>query len=185
MSQIFTPENYTNWWCPLILMIGSFLIGYTLSKLLNNKSLKEDLERTQDENRKLKLLGVSKPKEEHANTTFSNNKIKAKKTMERSGVSVCEDKLDFSNFGKASKEEKDDLKKISGVGPFIEKKLNSIGIYNFEQISKFSDKDIESVTNLIEFFPGRISRDDWRGQAKKLREDKTNNDSKDFENEKD
>ena len=172
-------------------MIGSFIIGYLLSNLLNNKSLKEDLERTQDENRKLKLLGVSKPKEEeHANTTFSSNKIKAKKTMERSGVSVCNDKLDFSNFGKASKEDKDDLKKISGVGPFIEKKLNSIGIFNFEQISKFSEKDIESVTNLIEFFPGRISRDDWRGQAKKLKMDKKNNDSEksennDIENEKD
>ncbi len=172
MSQIFTPENPMNWWCLLILMILSFIIGYLLSNLLNNKSLKKDLERTQDENRKLKLLGVSKPKEEeHANSTFSTNKIKAKKTMERSGVSVSKDKLDFSNFGKATEDEKDDLKQISGVGPFIEKKLNSIGIFNFEQISKFSKKDIETVNTLIEFFPGRISRDDWKGQARKLKKE--------------
>ncbi len=172
MSQIFTPENPMNWWCLLILMILSFIVGYLLSNLLNNKSLKKDLERTQDENRKLKLLGVSKPKEEeHANSTFSTNKIKAKKTMERSGVSVSKDKLDFSNFGKATEDEKDDLKQISGVGPFIEKKLNSIGIFNFEQISKFSKKDIETVNTLIEFFPGRISRDDWKGQARKLKKE--------------
>jgi predicted flap endonuclease-1-like 5' DNA nuclease len=155
-------------------MLGSFIIGYLLSNLLNNKSLKNDLERTLDENRKLKLLGVCKPKDEHANTTFTNNKIKAKKTMERSGMAVSEKKLDFSNFGTASEKEKNDLKKISGVGPFIEKKLNSIGIYTFEQVSKFSDKDIDNVTNLIEFFPGRILRDDWREQANTLmNKDKT------------
>lgn len=85
--------------------------------------------------------------------------------MERSGKAVEKNDLDFSNFGKATASEKDDLKKISGVGPFIENKLNEIGIFTFEQVSKFSDEDIDNITNLIEFFPGRILRDDWRGQA--------------------
>ena len=122
--------------------------------------------------------------------------IKAVKTRERAGVAVESKKntnqlaveksskiipenravpldipvLDFNSFGRASETDKDDLKKISGVGPFIEKKLNSIGIYTFQQISKFSKKDIETVTSLIQFFPGRIERDDWRGQALKLRD---------------
>jgi len=37
----------------------------------------------------------------------------------------------------ASADEKDDLKKINGVGPFIEQKLNEIGIFTFHQISQF------------------------------------------------
>ena len=76
--------------------------------------------------------------------------------------------LDFDSFGKSSEAEKDDLKLISGIGPFIEKKLNGIGIYTFNQISKFTSKDIEDVTTLIEFFPGRIERDNWTKQSKDL-----------------
>lgn len=65
----------------------------------------------------------------------------------------------------ASEEEKDDLQTINGIGPFIEEKLNDIGIYTFEQISQLDAELIEMVTNAIEFFPGRILRDDWVGQA--------------------
>ncbi len=68
----------------------------------------------------------------------------------------------------ATADEKDDLKLINGVGPFIEKKLNNLGIYTFEQISQFDDEFIEQVTDAIQFFPGRIQRDDWVGQAKTL-----------------
>ncbi len=68
----------------------------------------------------------------------------------------------------ATADEKDDLKKIGGIGPFIEDKLNEIGIYTYEQISQFDDALIENITDAIQFFPGRIKRDDWVGQAKKF-----------------
>ena len=64
--------------------------------------------------------------------------------------------------------EKDDLKLIHGIGPFIEKKLNNLGIYHFRQISNFNPILIEKVTHAIEFFPGRIERDNWMAQAKDL-----------------
>ena len=54
MSQIFNSENCINWWCLLLLMLLSFLIGYFLSKWLNGKSSKEALERCHDENKKTK-----------------------------------------------------------------------------------------------------------------------------------
>ncbi len=76
--------------------------------------------------------------------------------------------LDYSSFGKATKEDKDDLKIISGVGPFIEERLNALDIYTFEQVSKFTSNDVKTVTEAIEFFPGRIERDKWVKQAKKL-----------------
>jgi len=57
---------------------------------------------------------------------------------------------------------------IAGIGPFIENKLNDIGIYTFEQITQLDDELIGYITEAIQFFPGRIQRDDWVGQAKKL-----------------
>lgn len=74
-------------------------------------------------------------------------------------------RLDFDSFGFADKENAQDLTKINGIGPYIEQKLNEIGIYNYEQISRLRDNDIRVLTELIDFFPGRIERDDWVGQA--------------------
>lgn len=68
----------------------------------------------------------------------------------------------------ANASNKDDLKKIDGIGAFIEEKLNKIGIYTFEQISFFDDEIIEKVTDAIQFFPGRIKKDKWVEQSKAL-----------------
>ena len=65
--------------------------------------------------------------------------------------------------------EADDLKKISGVGPVLEKKLNALGITRFDQVAGFSDEDIAKVDDALNF-KGRIQRDDWIGQAKTLAE---------------
>lgn len=78
--------------------------------------------------------------------------------------------LNFDNFGSAEKTDRADLTQINGIGPYIEQKLNEIGIYNYEQISRFKDEDIRILTELIDFFPGRIERDDWVGQAEDLKE---------------
>ena len=79
--------------------------------------------------------------------------------------------LDFDHIGRSKESNKDDLKLIKGIGPFLEKKVNALGIYTFSQIANFRKKDIEGVNDAIEFFPGRIQRDDWVGQAKKLVKD--------------
>ncbi|KAA3624898.1 MAG: hypothetical protein DWP94_02265 [Flavobacterium sp.] len=85
-------------------------------------------------------------------------------------VSYSMDKpeLDFDSFGYADHDQKDDLTQIMGIGPYIEQKLNEIGICNYSQISKLKDSDIRIITELIDFFPGRIERDNWVGQAKAL-----------------
>lgn len=62
----------------------------------------------------------------------------------------------------------DDLKLIKGVGPGLEKQLNGLGIYQFAQIAKMSDKDLQSVDDRLTSFKGRCFRDDWVGQAKTL-----------------
>lgn len=65
----------------------------------------------------------------------------------------------------ANVSEKDDLKKIEGIGPFIEMRLNDIGIFTFEQVSMLNEESISLITDAIQFFPGRIEKDDWVGQA--------------------
>lgn len=80
--------------------------------------------------------------------------------------------LDFDRIGRAVASEADDLKDIVGVGPFLERKLHSLGIYTFRQVANFTKEDIEKVNEIIEFFPGRIEGDNWVGQAKAFYERK-------------
>ena len=63
--------------------------------------------------------------------------------------------------------EPDDLKQISGVGPVLEKKLNDLGITKFAQVAAFTPEDITKVDDALSF-KGRIERDEWLDQAKKL-----------------
>ncbi len=64
--------------------------------------------------------------------------------------------------------ERDDLKKISGVGSKLEQVLNENGIFRFRQIAGWQDADIDAIDEQLGSFSGRIRRDDWVGQAKKL-----------------
>eukprot|EP00752_Nemacystus_decipiens_P019630 g17686.t1 len=61
----------------------------------------------------------------------------------------------------------DDLKKISGVGPVLEKKLNGLGITTFAQVAAFTPEDIAKVDEALSF-KGRIERDNWLEQAAAL-----------------
>jgi small subunit ribosomal protein S2 len=61
----------------------------------------------------------------------------------------------------------DDLKKITGVGPVLERKLNALGITRFDQIAAFTTEDLAKVDELLNF-KGRAERDDWVGQARGL-----------------
>jgi len=74
----------------------------------------------------------------------------------------------LSRFTPSTDQVREDLTQISGIGPVIQRKLNEIGIFSFQQISKLSPEDIDQVTNAIKFFPGRIGRDNWIGQAAAL-----------------
>ena len=63
--------------------------------------------------------------------------------------------------------EKDDLKKISGVGPKLEETLNKMGVYHFSQVSAWTPDEIQWVDDNLSF-KGRIDRDDWIGQATEM-----------------
>lgn len=88
-------------------------------------------------------------------------KVKAEKPAKTEAVSGLRF-LDAAIGGKA-----DDLKKISGVGPVLEGKLNNLGIYHFNQVAAFTAEEIVQIDAELNF-KGRIDRDDWLGQAKAL-----------------
>lgn len=61
----------------------------------------------------------------------------------------------------------DDLKRINGIGPGIERSLNELGIWHFRQIAAL---DLENVAWLDRRLPvrGRIERQEWVAQAQAL-----------------
>ena len=62
--------------------------------------------------------------------------------------------------------EHDDLKKITGIGPKMERLLNQLGITTFRQLANFTTDDVQRVSQAMSVFPGRIERDDWIGGAR-------------------
>jgi predicted flap endonuclease-1-like 5' DNA nuclease len=168
----------------LVMLLGAFLIGYFFGgktketivvkteqvKVPLSSGLGLNMNKSKDNANPIKKVehieidDLSKP-----------GPIRAMKTRERSGslssdakISILEDKIDFSTMGRAEPHEKDDFQKIVGIGPYVEEQLNGIRIYKFSQLANMTDQDINGITQLIEFFPGRIHRDDWRGQAAAL-----------------
>ena len=59
----------------------------------------------------------------------------------------------------------DDLTKLTGVGPQLEKKLNEGGIFHYWQLAAMTDADIKSVDDALKLH-GRITRDKWLDQAR-------------------
>ncbi|MDV4168108.1 MAG: 50S ribosomal protein L21 [Pseudomonadota bacterium] len=61
----------------------------------------------------------------------------------------------------------DDLKKLSGVGPALEKKLIEAGVTTFAQIASWGEAEIAEFDEKLSF-KGRIEREGWVEQAKEL-----------------
>ncbi len=62
---------------------------------------------------------------------------------------------------------KDNLKKIKGINSKIELDLNNLGIYHFEQISKWSNKNAEWIEEFL-LLPSIARSNQWIEQAKIL-----------------
>lgn len=62
----------------------------------------------------------------------------------------------------------DNLKEIKGIGPKLEETCHSLGVYHFDQIAAWSDQEVAWVDANLQGFKGRVSRDEWRAQAKIL-----------------
>ncbi|MBC7163895.1 MAG: 50S ribosomal protein L21 [Roseovarius sp.] len=61
----------------------------------------------------------------------------------------------------------DDLKRLSGVGPALEKKLHAAGVTSFAQIAAWTPEEVAAFDEKLNF-KGRIAREGWIDQAREL-----------------
>ncbi|SFC03850.1 hypothetical protein [Spirosoma endophyticum] len=123
---------------------------------------------------KLSLVGSAFefPTEEESNVMESPPAVEDRETIVLNRIKSRISEVNFDRIGRATAAQADDLKDIIGVGPFLERKLHALGIYTFRQVANFSKEDINTINELIEFFPGRIEGDNWVGQSKTFYERK-------------
>lgn len=62
----------------------------------------------------------------------------------------------------------DNLKRIRGIGPRIERRLNDIGITTYSQIAKFNEVEIYFISQNIGLDPNRIMQNHWVENAREL-----------------
>ncbi|MCX7890340.1 MAG: hypothetical protein N2422_11555 [Rhodobacteraceae bacterium] len=62
----------------------------------------------------------------------------------------------------------DDLTRIGGIGPVLERLLNGEGIWHYDQIAHWKARDIAYFESRMPGFRGRITRDRWVEQARRL-----------------
>lgn len=63
---------------------------------------------------------------------------------------------------------RDDLQRLQGVDPILERTLNRLGIYHFHQIARFETSDVEWLVEHIEGVPEQTIRDSWIADASRL-----------------
>ncbi|RMB57345.1 hypothetical protein EAX61_11395 [Dokdonia sinensis] len=167
-----------------VMMFVSFLIGYVGARLYANLQYKKqtatyDQKIIELEKQVIKLkeendrVPEDRYQKDRMDQDFEQVKFQKRAFSEHVLAETVEvitpQGINFDKIGRATREEKDDLQEIIGIGPYTETKLNDLGIYTYDQISKFSDEDIAIITDLIKFFPDRIKNDRWVAKANDLK----------------
>ncbi|OBX25310.1 large subunit ribosomal protein L21 [Gelidibacter algens] len=96
---------------------------------------------------------------------------RAEHRAEDSNIEMNIDKV-LHSIGTATKAEADDLKEINGIGPAYEERLNEVGIYTYEQISKLKAADRDELSGIDGITREKIETEEWVKQAKALLKDK-------------
>ena len=110
---------------------------------------------------------ASKPKPKKEEEVSENLVTRAENRAEDSNVEINIDKV-LHSIGTATKAEADDLKEINGIGPAYEKRLNEMGIYTYEQISKLKAADRDELSAIDGITREKIEAEEWVKQAKAL-----------------
>lgn len=91
---------------------------------------------------------------------------KAARILERSDARAKRLNAAFKGF-KRPKGQPDDLSKIATINADLEVQLKKLNVLRFDQIAAFSDDDIANLDDVLQL-AGRIEKEDWIGQARRL-----------------
>ncbi|MDW5287246.1 50S ribosomal protein L21 [Formosa sp. PL04] len=119
-----------------------------------------------------KAAPATKAKATKKEVEISENLVtRAEHRAEDANIEINIDKV-LHSIGTALKADADDLKLINGIGPVYEDKLNELGVYTFEQISKLKAADREELSAIDGITREKIEADEWVKQAKALLKNK-------------
>ncbi len=157
--------------------IGFFFVLFLLYArtfpVIAQAEVKTILKSSGEKYKKLREAGIDH-RDELPKAAVKVSSAKIEEEVKTEGVITATDDqindlLDNLGVFDPSTQTADDLKKVNGIGPVMEKKLNEIGIFTFDQVSKMTEKEYNLLDNITGSFPGRAQRDDWAGQAENLK----------------
>ena len=61
----------------------------------------------------------------------------------------------------------DDLTRIKGIGPVMQRRLGELGISSFRQLAELTPGEMQRINSAIDF-PGRVERERWIEQARRF-----------------
>ncbi len=157
--------------------IGFFFVLFLLYArtfpVIAQAEVKTILKSSGEKYKKLREAGIDHRDELPKTGVKVSSDIIEEKVKTKDVITATEDQLNdlLGNLGTfdPSTQTADDLKKVNGIGPVMEKKLNEIGIFTFDQVSKMTKTEYDLLDNITGSFPGRAQRDDWAGQAENLK----------------
>ncbi len=159
--------------------IGFFFVLFLLYArtfpVIAQAEVKTILKSSGEKYKKLREAGIDhRDQLPKSNVKITTEEVVAEQVVEKTEAKeASQDDINslLDNLGTfdASTQTADDLKKVNGIGPVMENKLNEIGIFTFDQVSKMTKAEYDLLDSITGSFPGRAQRDDWAGQAEQLK----------------
>ncbi len=176
------------WWLLLLAFLLGSLIGYVVWRACGvprlssegatgRRGLQDRIEALEKDNLRLEAAAraaiaasVAKPVNGAATTEPATPSVQSapQAPAPKPAPVVARPRIGFLDQPQGGKA--DNLKLIRGIGPRLEKVLNAMGVYHFDQIAGWTDEDLAVVDSRLGDFAGRPSRDKWIEQSLKLRE---------------
>ncbi|MDW3647525.1 MAG: hypothetical protein R8P61_10700 [Bacteroidia bacterium] len=75
--------------------------------------------------------------------------------------------IDLGRIGSGGPDDKDNLKRLPGLGALLEKKLNALGIYKFLQIANLTEGDQAKLNGLLDLPKDKFQKSGWVLESKR------------------
>ncbi|MEO1218328.1 MAG: hypothetical protein AAFY45_32660 [Bacteroidota bacterium] len=75
--------------------------------------------------------------------------------------------IDLGRIGAGGPDDKDNLKRLPGLGSLLEKKLNALGIYKFLQIANLTEEDQAKLNGVLDLPKDKFQKAGWVLESKR------------------